>query len=288
MSRLTGLALMLILTITMASGIRADGESRPATQAEKDFHVRTLTAFAAAVPGTLPGWELREKTDIKPLRYVGVDSEQYPMMLGYSISWQDSGRLAEYDARVTSAGEAMARRGPDASLEALEKKYNHLAEKIGQAAEKGDYAAAQKLQAEMAQVAQQLQEAQDANNAGVNRVLADQPHDVRVTVFISANEFDRSYTGEWSKEPDLAGNRVYRFENGGDSPRGWEEGTTCVVLGPWQFDDSDGTARLTATPRAGVPHTRVQTIVVAVRAEKERARRMLRTINWSLLKAQLR
>ncbi len=108
------------------------------------------------------------------------------------------------------------------------------------------------------------------------------PHDVTVKIEIRANELSLGIHEKISPAPAIAGGLVYRSEGAYKSSSGWREGATYILLGKnWTLRGKG--RNLTTTAAKGVPHTRVQTIAVIVRADAERARQIVQKIDWGAL-----
>ncbi|MGE5530404.1 MAG: hypothetical protein ACM3X6_14855 [Patescibacteria group bacterium] len=102
----TALIPAAVLCILAASIAFADGETRLATKAEKDFTKSVLTAFSRAVPPGPQGWDMTlDTTVIKDLERVTTGVEEYPLQVEYCAAWQDTKKLNE--ARVKLDEELM-------------------------------------------------------------------------------------------------------------------------------------------------------------------------------------
>ncbi len=282
------LCCLLLSLLALPQAAWPDGESRPATQAEKDFHLRVLNTLAKAVPGAGPsGWELVDQTNIAALERVGVDSEEYPFRVDYFIEWQDTARIQESDKRQMDAGSASLDQSMASGPTDLQKKYDDLVKEFGQAIEKNDMAEAQRLSAQMEEVAAKLNTAYAAQDQQFNEALASvEAHDVKMKVAVHVNDMNRSFYADFTEEPSVQGGLTVRTAAEQTEHYGWKEGETWVLLGPWKRgqDGSD----FEATPKAGTPHVAVQTIAVKVEADKARADAFIRSIDWAALKGLLK
>ena len=99
--RLTGilvLCLLTLLSLTTLSLVLADGDTRPATQAEKELNKTVLQTFAKAVPPGPEGWEKTgDSTEIKDIQY--VPDIKLPLRVEYHIVWQDTKRIRTVDVQ---------------------------------------------------------------------------------------------------------------------------------------------------------------------------------------------
>jgi hypothetical protein len=90
---------LTILSILLGSLVFADGDSRHATQAEKDFSKSILNTFAKVVPPGPEGWEKTgDSTEITELKIV-YTGEKYPLPLGYRIVWENSKLIRDTDVK---------------------------------------------------------------------------------------------------------------------------------------------------------------------------------------------
>lgn len=96
--RLTGiwvLSLLTLLILTTFSLVLADGDTRPATPAEKELHKTVLQTFAKAVPPGPEGWEKTgDSTEIKDIQYV-PDIKNLPLRVEYRMVWQNAKQIRD-------------------------------------------------------------------------------------------------------------------------------------------------------------------------------------------------
>jgi hypothetical protein len=199
----------------------AEGESRPASDAEKAFYQRVFKALEAAVPARGPqGWTVVEKTDFERLETVGSGTENEPFWVTYTVVWQNPAQIPADGAPAADEAGDSCREGRDA----------------------------------------------------------------RAEITVMANVTVESFMAPFAETEAVAGHPVYRTEGDLDPDFGWQEGVSFVFLGPgWQLSGEGDEAFMEALPRADLPHTRVQTVLVRVQAEEERARELLAAIDWKLL-----
>lgn len=82
--------LLTVFSFLVCSLVFADGDSRKATQAEKDFSKSILNTFAKVVPPGPEGWEkTRDSNETNDLNIV-YSEEKEPLRLEYHIAWQNS------------------------------------------------------------------------------------------------------------------------------------------------------------------------------------------------------
>ena len=108
--------------------------------------------------------------------------------------------------------------------------------------------------------------------------------DIRAEITVMANVTVESFTAPFAETEPVDGHPVYRTEGDLDPDLGWQEGVSLVFLGPgWQLSGEGDEALMESLPQTDLPHTRVQTVLVRVQAEEERARDLLGGIDWKAL-----
>lgn len=114
-----------------------------------------------------------------------------------------------------------------------------------------------------------------------------EPHDVTLRIDLEVN-FDSIYIGDPPKPaPAVADGLVYRTDSKWDSGGGWREGTTFVFLGKgWRLDTSAG-IYMNFKPNPATPSLVAQCITVKIKADPDRAKKIIEKIDWSSLKALL-
>jgi hypothetical protein len=123
-------SLLAILTLA-CSIVFADGDSRKATPAEKDFGKLVFSVIAKALPPGPEGWEKTGDstvdTDLKTL-YTDVNK---PLRIEYCAAWQNSKRMQEAQIQLNQELIKLAPK-PGASMaqiEELQKKMEELQKK---------------------------------------------------------------------------------------------------------------------------------------------------------------
>ena len=161
-----------------------------------------------------------------------------------------------------------------------------LAAQLGQAVERGDMAAANRLQEEMDKLYDEINQILSRRDAELQAALKrHQVKDVEAGVSLLVNSAVVEFIGRVAKDQPVAGLTVYRQE-GEDNPHlGWREGYSWVFLGAgWKLMREGDHQYMEFTPKPGVPHTTVQNLVVRVQAAPERARALLAALDWAALK----
>lgn len=283
---IAGFTLALVAALWGAS-VRADGPARPIRPAEAKFIMQVLGAIDQALPPGPRGWEQTERSKVEAPRHVTEGAEQSPLGVDYHIVWKDLPRLrAAGDKAVQAGAGIMRRQQEDKSLQALQREFEALAAKLGEAYRKNDLAQAQRIQAEMEAAAQKLEKAHGAYDQEVKRALAaNEARDAIARIDVLVNVFSESPPSGMAAAPPAAGLIAYRSPGQQDGHRGWQEGETLVLAGPWTLNPDGG--YLEAKPRPGLPHTAAQTLLVRVRADEARAGRILQAMDWAKLKGLL-
>jgi hypothetical protein len=80
----------------------ADGDTRAATQAEKEFAKTVYDVFAKSLPPGPEGWERTQATEVKELTSV-YSNRGEPFLLEYTVAWQDSKKIQQ--AAIDEANE---------------------------------------------------------------------------------------------------------------------------------------------------------------------------------------
>lgn len=289
LARLAGAALAAILLTTP---VLADGPSRPATPAEQSYYNQVMAVLARSTPAAPPpGWEETSRTQIKTPAYVGEGIGEDPMGLEYHVRWQDLPRSqAAQQAQVAAGAEVMRRQMAQPSTATQERRVEALAAQLGQAVERGDMATVNRLQGEMDQLYDEINRVQGQRDAELQAALKrHQVKDVDAGVSLLVNSAVVEFIGRVAKDQPVAGLTVYRQE-GEDNPHlGWREGYSWVFLGAgWKLMREGDHQYMEFSPKAGVPHTTVQNLVVRVQAAPERARALLAALDWAALKGLIK
>jgi|GEM_PF-6080454 len=171
--KLLSLVLACLLCAAGATGVLADGDSRPASPAEKEFFRRVLAACERAVSPVQPGWDLIEKTEVSPPEYVTQGAEQYPLIADYRIAWEDRARSqAARDKLDQDLQRVVAANKPGAGEAELQRRLEEKAQALGKAVEAGKQEEAQRLVKEMEDLAAQFNQ---INRSGTRPSTAPSP-----------------------------------------------------------------------------------------------------------------
>lgn len=286
--------LMAWAIIISPAFINADGESRPATEQEKNFYRQVTTTFSKAIPASGPAsWDEVERSVIEELKRVGIAegaTGEQPFMVDYYVAWRDSKRKEAADEKAQQALNAQIQQqqgqSDNAEYSKLEKQYEKLADELGKAAEAGDMDKVSQLQAEMEKIAAKMNQIQSGNDTEQNQLQEKMaPHDVGARIIICANYLYEDFYSPVKQQTSIAGGLVYRTEGEYTSEQGWQEGYTYVFLGKnWRSKRDGDSVSMEATPIKGLSNLAVQTITVKIQAAPARAKELVNKINWELLK----
>jgi len=123
----SGIVILALLSFLASSNLFADGATRLATQAEKDFNKSVLDVITKALPPAPEGWDrTNDSTEVTELQRVSPGSENFPFRVDYYISWQDTKRMLEARAKLDAELEKLAK-GPAENM--TEKNINELSKK---------------------------------------------------------------------------------------------------------------------------------------------------------------
>lgn len=211
------------------------------------------------------------------------------MRVEFHIHWQDDQRITAFNNQVNEKLPALAEAmTPDKNEQKRQHRYEALAEKMGKAIEQNNMAEAMKLQKEMERLAATINAAAEKKNAAFDaQIRSMEPEDVKLKVYLTANEFHEGFMAVPAGQSLMEGFPLVRVDNQGHTGTGWHEGSSYVFLGNWRYVSDDNYTAMEADQVSGQPHTRVQTITVRVEGEKQRAQTFLSRIDWKALNALL-
>lgn len=274
---------MAVLVAGAALCVRADGDTRPATAAEKDFYGKVFGLFARMVPACPAGWTAGDRSQPSPPTWV-PGTRPHPVKVEYRTACRDIARLQAAQQKQMSAMQSGGTLLEDPQFKALMEKQQALAADLGKAAQKNDTAAMQRIQQQLKPVSDEMQKLSDAYQKKINSaVRTNQAQDAEAKIAVSGNRFQEYLSGSVTKEAPIAGLPVYRVEPRDQGNGQREDGTTWAFLGAWRATAEGGAVRLQAGERSG-PTTSLQTVVVQVKADKVRARNILEKMDWAGLK----
>jgi hypothetical protein len=263
----------------------ADGETRKATQKEKDFYRMVMETLIKTLPAGPEEWS-GEKSQFTELESVTQDCEKYPFRITYGASWTDDARKQAADDEIQKVlAPKMMRNTSNPEYKKLIEHGEKLAKEFGDAVGKNDKSAIERLQKEMESNSKKLQVILDANDKEFDSIMEKMSaRDVSVKVSIQVNEFSHGLYESVVLNAPVAGCLTYRSQGVWTKDNGWREGTTYVFLGKgWQMKTDGGTS-IETKAQNGIPSTAVQNIFVSVQADPARAKQVLEKIDWNALK----
>jgi len=164
--------LVVIMSVMLSSSlVFADGETRKATQKEKDFYRMVMETLVKALPAGPEGWS-EEKSQFVELELVTPDCEKYPFQVSSSASWTDEARKQAADEEIQKVlGPKMMNNTSNPEYKKLTEQNEQLATELGEAAGKNDKPALERIQKEMETNTKKLQAILDANDKESNGVM---------------------------------------------------------------------------------------------------------------------
>jgi hypothetical protein len=283
--RLFSILVVIMNVMLISSLVFADGETRKATQKEKDFYRMVMETLIKALPAGPEGWG-EEKDQFVELEFVAPNCEKYPFRVSYGASWNDFTRKQAADEEIQKVlAPKMMSNASNPEYKKLTEQNDKLAREFGDAAGKNDKPTVDRLLKEMETNTKKLQVILDSNDKEFDSIMEKMSaRDVSIKVSIQVNEFSYGLEESVIQDAAVAGCLTYRSQGGWTKDSGWHEGTTYVVLGKgWQMKTDGGTS-IETKERKGITSTAVQTILVSVQADSARAKQVLEKIEWNLLK----
>ncbi|MGA3286881.1 MAG: hypothetical protein ABSD46_05625 [Bacteroidota bacterium] len=278
--------LVVIMNVMIISSlVFADGETRKATQKEKDFYRMVMETLIKALPAGPEGWG-EEKNQFAELEFVAPNCEKYPFRVSHGASWNDFTRRQAADDEIQKVlGPKMMSNVSDPEYKKLIEQNDKLAKEFGAALGKNDKPTVERLQKEMEENSKKLQVILDANDKEFDGIMEKMSaRDVSIKVSIQVNEFSLGLNESVVQDAPVAGCLTYRSPGEWTKNNGWREGTTYVLIGKgWQLK-TDGGTYIETKERNGIPSTAVQTIIVWVQADPARTKQVLEKIDWNVLK----
>ena len=280
----SSIPVVIINIILISSLVFADGETRKATQKEKDFYRMVMETLIKAMPAGPEGWN-GEKSQFMELELVTPDCEKYPFRVSYGASWTDDARRQAADDEIQKVLAPKMTSNASPEYIKLTEQTIVLAKDLADAAGKNDQTALERLQKEMETNAKKIHDITDANDKecdGIREKMS--ARDVSIQASIQVNEFSHALYETVVQGAPVAGSLTYRSQGEWTKDNGWREGTTYVFLGKGWQTKTDGGTSIETNAQNGIPSTVVQTIFISVQADPARARQVLEKINWSVLK----
>jgi len=278
--------LVVIIYVTFISPlVFADGETRKATQKEKDFYRMVMETLIKALPAGPEGWS-GENNQFAELESVSPDCEKYPFRVNYDASWNDDNRKQAADDEIQKVlGPKMMSITSNPEYIKLTEQTNILAKELGDAAGRNDKPAFERLQKELEMNAKKIHAITDANDKESDGIMEKMSaRDVSIKISFHVNELSLGVYEPVVQDAPVAGCLTYRSQGVWTKDNGWREGTIYIFLGKgWQLK-TDGGTYIETKEQKGIPSTAVQAIFVWVQADPTRAKQVLEKIDWKALK----
>jgi hypothetical protein len=281
------------ILLLMPSVVFGDGPARPIRPEEIVFYEKLQHVLLPSIMKVAPeGWIASEVFQLDIPEYVSDGQENYPIREAVRARWFDPQKKNEYDARIEEIGAQAAATWnvADPRQQELEEEQKKLLDEFGVALQNNNAEDIQRIQKQLDVVQWELSSLLDAKAKVLNDELRKaQPRDASLDVRIELNSFYESlYTDQedapaFIREPPIAGAQVVRIGNGRYFNDTWEEGTTVATLGNWKVTQDGSSIIMESTPDPKIPYTFVQTVMVRVKAEKDRARKYLESLDWQVL-----
>lgn len=280
----------ILLTLLFTVTLFADSATRPKTDVEKKFFDEVIGACESAIAGINTTWDEESRSGEENNDRITEDSEKYPLVHYFNVSWADFKRIEEARAALDKELEILAPKLQEQTNSMDTKAFEELAAKIGKAAEAGDFATVEKLQKEAEVMAKQLEAGGKQMGQQVDDLSEKHtPHDVSLKVRIAVNNFYQNFSSDPATVKLNDGTVSYRVEDSRFSNGSWIEGTTFVFLGSdWQIAQ-DGDVKAMKHPEyPEKPSASVRAIVLSVEAEQKRALAALNSMNLAALKSLIK
>ncbi|MCX5819332.1 MAG: hypothetical protein NT047_05415 [Deltaproteobacteria bacterium] len=280
--------IVFVLLLGLSTSGWADGPTRPATQAEKDYSLSVMTALSRALPKPLPGFEARDAAKIAPFDRVTPGSEAAPLRVDYSVTWVNP---VQAEKERTQEGEAINRAASRINTPSMQEqqkanmaRINKLSAELGKAFEKKDQAEISRLQKEMEKLGQELNKQGQAQEAIVKNETQALTKLSSLTIRMSVNDFYETQPARLVKElKPFAGNTAYAYND----TEGKYTSRMTVMVGPWK-KRSENEQVVYEAAKASLPHTRAQTVMVTVAGDPSLTLKVLEGVNWKGLQALLK
>jgi hypothetical protein len=274
----------------LAATLLADSSTRLKTDAEKSFFNEVIKACQSAVAGIKTTWEEERRSGVRNNDRITEDSEKYPLVHHFHISWADNKRIEEASMKANQELEAFAPEMQKQVANTDTKAFEELAAKLGKAAEAGDMAEVERLQKEAEVMAKQIEEGYKPMNQKIESIIEKNlPRDVKMTVRIAINKFYESFNQEPQTGKLSDGTTFYRVEDGRNRNGTWIEGTSFVFLGnAWKAGKDNDISIMQHPEQPEKPSASVRSIIVSIEAADKRALDALNSMNLAALKALIK
>jgi len=151
----------------------------------------------------------------------------------------------------------------------------------------------QKLQESQLKLAEAMKDIAKVPPAQIEQYVKDTTmkaaaKDTTLRMDVKANTLYQGFYGKFTQQPAIAGGQVFRSDSKFNNDGGWEEGVTYVFLGKNWKQVTKGGDYMEAAAEKALPSLAVQTIMVQIKGDPERAKQILDKTNWEALKKLLK
>ena len=283
--------ILMVLMALVSSTVLAELPSRPASEAEKQFFNRAIENCVKAAAGYTHTWAKIDEAGQDPEEFTRLSpgSENAPLVYHYYIEWADQERIDKTNSEISAALAPQAASLEKTAEEIDVKQLEDLAEQIAAAATAGNASEVERLNRQAEEISaksdQLFSESDRATRETIEKLAA---RDARVVIRIGINQFYQGFDAEPIPGTLADGTPFYRVENGRMYNESWVEGTTFVLFGPnWKTVREDAGTAMESPEQPDKPHTAVQTVVIAVEAEQQRALDIINRIDLKSLRGLL-
>jgi hypothetical protein len=275
---------LVILFSIMGLANAPCGEMRPATEREISFYTRVMTTVEKSLPPGPMEWQVKERSALKPPALVAADAALRPFALHYNVIWVDVRRekLAAMDDQQSLRN--LEKAEEERARAEAQQKLDKLLNEKEKAYTSRDLTATQALEREIENITVELQRKKSWNEKDEEKQEVEELRGTALRVTVDVNLFNVPVMHA-GKEDSLVPvpAQVYRLADGFDGDGKWQEGSTVVFLGRgWKMTERT-LSRMQAEEPAGLPSTRVYTLVVRVQGDRSRARDYIKTVDWLAL-----
>ena len=282
MNARVGLAIAALLTLALPREARGEAcDSRPLNEAEKTFATKAASLKSVVMPAP-KGWVLLEQS--AQITDSVCDGDTAILRATLSAQYEREGyehRQAEMFAKMQTAMQTTP--AEEKKLAVLDAKIAKIQKDMTAAIERGDIAAAQKLQPEMQAT---IQEMQAIRMKGMNAITAESEagtrnDHVRLEIELNADYWDSSCENPVQVKVEGAASA---WRDCAGAPKATT--TTVALFGPWESSTEDGYVR-TAAKRKSAKYFDLVTARVELEGEPASVEPFLKALDAKKLRATL-
>lgn len=272
--------------IGLLSTLGAEPASRPLTESEMAFFRRVSSALQKSLPPGPEGWALDEQSELRLPERIAAGADATPLQGSWRISWKDARSIHLADERIAREKERQAHSKPGPAIENMKAEQDRWSGTLAEAIRRGDRPASDRAAKKLESIASELHQLearrQAENRSALQKLM---PADVHASIVIEVNSIYKAMSADAIGEVACEVGRCLRVEDGGHGPDGWMEGRTLVFLGRWKIEKEGREATATGVPDSSLPYTAVHSVMVEVRADRQRAQQLLSRMDLQSLLA---